>query len=297
MKHAFLIMAHHQEPVLKALLKALDNERVDIFIHIDKKSNIDISELKKCAGVSNLYFTERVAVSWGGYSTILAEYMLIRDAIEKGVYDYYHFLTGQDFLLKPIDRILDEFEGKEENYICFKDEADAHVDRLKYYYFFQNKVGRNRKGMLYVFQRAIRKAQKLVRFSRKLPDEIGFGSAYFDITKDFANYIVEHFNKWQKVFKYTYIADELFIQSMYLEYKRTTACRLSSMCSHDIGTVHRADAAINRAIDWKRGNPYIWKADDFEFLRNSNLMFVRKIDETESSGLMRLLIPVVLSSN
>ena len=46
MKHAFLIMAHHQESVLKALLQALDNDRVDIFVHIDKKSTIDINELK-----------------------------------------------------------------------------------------------------------------------------------------------------------------------------------------------------------------------------------------------------------
>lgn len=296
MKHAFLIMAHHQESVLKALLQALDNDRVDIFVHIDKKSTIDINELKKCVHVSNLFFTERVAVSWGGYSAILAEYLLIRDATEKGVYDYYHFLSGQDYLLKPIDKILDEFDGKQENYICFKDEVDAQLDRLKYYYCFQDKIGRNN-GIARILQSAIKNIQKLVRFSRELPDEIGFGSAFFDITNDFANYIVEHFDKWQRVFRYTYCADELFIQSMYLEYKRTTACRLSNMCSHDIGTVHRADATINRAIDWKRGNPYVWKADDYRFLRNSNLMFVRKIDETDSSGLMRLLIPVVLSSN
>lgn len=289
MKHAFLIMAHHQEKVLKALLHALDNDRVDIFIHIDKKSTLDVDELKKCVHKSGLYFTERVAISWGGYSVVYAEYLLIREATKKGVYDYYHLLSGQDYLLQPINEILDKFGNKSDNYICFKDEVEEQLDRLKYFYFFQDRIGKTN-GMERVLQSILKKIQKWIGFSRKLPKEIGFGSQFFDITNNFANYIVEHFNEWQKYFKYTYCADEMFVQSMYLEYKKTNKCKLSSAYSHDVGTVHKSDAGIKRAIDWKRGDPYIWKAEDYDFLRNSNLLFVRKIDETESKGLMDLLV-------
>ena len=36
-RHAFLIMAHHQFDFLKELLLALDDERNDIYLHIDQK--------------------------------------------------------------------------------------------------------------------------------------------------------------------------------------------------------------------------------------------------------------------
>ena len=37
MKHAFLIMAHGSLPLLRVLLSMLDDERNDIFLHIDRK--------------------------------------------------------------------------------------------------------------------------------------------------------------------------------------------------------------------------------------------------------------------
>ncbi len=35
-KHAFLIMAHNQYPLLEKLVDLLDDERADIYLHIDK---------------------------------------------------------------------------------------------------------------------------------------------------------------------------------------------------------------------------------------------------------------------
>ncbi len=38
MKHAFLIIAHNEPEVLAALLRQLDDERNDIYLHIDARS-------------------------------------------------------------------------------------------------------------------------------------------------------------------------------------------------------------------------------------------------------------------
>ena len=38
MKHAFLIIAHNEPGVLAALLQQLDDERNDIYLHIDARS-------------------------------------------------------------------------------------------------------------------------------------------------------------------------------------------------------------------------------------------------------------------
>lgn len=37
-KHAYLIIAHNDYPVLEALLSMLDDERNDIYLYIDKRS-------------------------------------------------------------------------------------------------------------------------------------------------------------------------------------------------------------------------------------------------------------------
>ena len=42
-KHAYLVMAHHQFPLLQTTLRLLDDPRNDFFIHIDKKAGRSIS--------------------------------------------------------------------------------------------------------------------------------------------------------------------------------------------------------------------------------------------------------------
>ena len=65
-KHAYLIMAHNQVELLKKLIECLDHERTDIFVHIDKKSKIEASDLEQCVKKSKMYFTDRIKVTWGG---------------------------------------------------------------------------------------------------------------------------------------------------------------------------------------------------------------------------------------
>ncbi len=42
MRHAFLILAHNEFQILRILLSMLDDERNDIYLHIDKKSYSDL---------------------------------------------------------------------------------------------------------------------------------------------------------------------------------------------------------------------------------------------------------------
>ena len=66
-RHAFLIMAHHQFDFLKELLLALDDERNDIYLHIDQKvPDSDLPDFSHAVQKSNLYLTERLNVSKTG---------------------------------------------------------------------------------------------------------------------------------------------------------------------------------------------------------------------------------------
>ena len=47
MKHAFLIIAHNEYPVLEVLLSMLDDERNDIYLHIDKRATELIQQMQR----------------------------------------------------------------------------------------------------------------------------------------------------------------------------------------------------------------------------------------------------------
>ena len=46
MRHAYLIIAHNEPEILQMLISALDDARNDIYVHIDKKSKLDIKSFK-----------------------------------------------------------------------------------------------------------------------------------------------------------------------------------------------------------------------------------------------------------
>ena len=45
-----------------------------------------------------------------------------------------------------------------------------------------------------------------------------------------------------------------------------------------------------REIDWKRGRPYIWRKEDYEYLSQSNKLFARKFDENVDGEIINMLI-------
>lgn len=71
MRHAHMIIAHNQFDLLERLITCLDNPNNDIYIHIDSKvKSFDFARFLQLTKYSTVEFTERVSVSWGGYSQI-----------------------------------------------------------------------------------------------------------------------------------------------------------------------------------------------------------------------------------
>ena len=72
MKHAFLIIAHNEYPILEVLLSMLDDERNDIYLHIDKRAvglyqKIKGFKIKK----AGFYLIEKnMKVYWGDISLV-----------------------------------------------------------------------------------------------------------------------------------------------------------------------------------------------------------------------------------
>ena len=110
-KHAYLLMVHEFTGVLQALLKCIDHDSNDIFVHIDRNADAGMNSfIRKTVHRSLLIFVPSCRVSWGGYSQIVAEMNLLESAISQDKYEYYHLLSGADLPLRPQSDIHHFFE-------------------------------------------------------------------------------------------------------------------------------------------------------------------------------------------
>ncbi len=109
-RHAYLIMAHGDQPMLETLIACLDDERNDIYIHADSKWR-DFSPSTLCCHRAGLIvLSRRLDVRWGHTSIMEAELLLMRTAYQSGEpYSYYHIRSGVDLPLRCQDELHDFF--------------------------------------------------------------------------------------------------------------------------------------------------------------------------------------------
>ena len=117
-KLAILVLAHKNPEQLNALTESLYHPNIDIYIHIDKKSKMDINQIISRDNVFILEEEWRVPVFWGQISQLDATLNLLRKAHTAKKYSYYVLISGEDFPCKSIDEIY-ELAKTAENRISF----------------------------------------------------------------------------------------------------------------------------------------------------------------------------------
>lgn len=98
MKQAILVQCHKKPEQVNLLLNALDDPDLDIYIHIDKKSNIK-SGIKAGQQIHILPDEYRVDVGWAVFSQVEATLNLMKYASAHGDYGHYVLCSGQDYPL------------------------------------------------------------------------------------------------------------------------------------------------------------------------------------------------------
>lgn len=282
-KHAYLIMAHNKFDMLCHLLKLLDDERNDIFLHIDLKAkDIPYEEIKKSVNLSKLTLVNRLDAVWGDYSLTKCEIELVKSAVFNGDYQYLHLLSGLDLPIKSQDEIhnfFDENNGKEFIDLEKQNDNDVHIrSRCRYYWLFQHYNGRRAKTSIYKYLEGFSiRVQEILHINR-IPKnvEIKKGTNWFSITGKFAKYLVENEEKINKMFKYSFCSDEVFMQTLLYN----SNFRNNLYISNDNEPVSR------RLIDWKRGNPYVFRKEDISMIKSSNCLFARKFDNDIDSDII-----------
>ncbi|TDQ77991.1 beta-1,6-N-acetylglucosaminyltransferase [Sphingobacterium yanglingense] len=273
MKHAYLIMAHHEPEVLQLLLEALDDKRNDVFIHFDRKCEaVPAIRMKKARA---FILGERIDVRWGHRSQIDVELLLFERAYKKQEYRYYHLLSGVDMPIKSQDYIhcfFEEHSGKE--FIGFT-QGDTEVEitrKVRRYHLFSTEF-RLPKGLRAFFVKGVRKAflelQTCFGIKRYADIEFKKGTNWVSVSSEFVALVLSQKEKIQKMYVRSFCADEIFIQ---------TICWNSCFreCVYDLLDSRNSS---KRMIQWVNNEIVDWKMDDVRFLLDSPGLFARKFSK------------------
>lgn len=289
MKHAYLIIAHNELELLKNLISILDDECNDIYIHFDAK----LKKLPKLSvSKSKLYILEkRINVCWADFSVVEAELALLRAAYSNNHYAYYHLLSGVDLPLKSQDYIhtfFDKNVGQEFIDICLYDVSTEMERKMMRWHLFPKDF--KNVGKFAFITRLMRamliRIQESLGIKRNKHIDFRKGSQWVSITSDFAEYLLSRENIIRKIYSHTFCPDEVFMQ---------TECWNSEFCQklHDYSPNYRGHM---RLIDWQRGNPYVWRDEDYDELMHSDRIFARKFS-SEHIGIVKKITDSVCTKN
>lgn len=297
-KHAYLIMAYNQFYILEKLLQLVDDERNDIFIHIDKKvKNFDFNYFKKLVKKSNVFFTDRYDIRWADISQTMGIITLLEESKKKGKYRYYHLLSGSDLPLKNQNEIHDFFYNNDKEYIHFCSTENRINNMYKYnvYWLFTRYLRGNIKSKIL---RALNKIsrclqEKLLNINRCKNDklDIKIGANWFSITDKLVDYILSNKDWILYRYKNTMCSDESFIQTLVYN-SSIFKNRLSRQGEEDDNYL-----ACMRYVDWTRGKPYVWQIDDFDELMESSYLFARKFDITKDKVIIDKIYNTLINNN
>jgi hypothetical protein len=270
MRHAYLILAHHEFDLLQILINCIDDVRNDIYIHVDAKvDTLPHIEVK----YSRLYFvSKRINVHWGDLSVVKAEIALFAEASAISSYSYYHLISGVDMPLKTQDAIhsfFDKHQGME--FIGFSqyDYNKEVMRKVNLYHLFSHEF-KNQKSLSLIVKRVIRglyiRIQLILGLRRNRNCEFKKGTQWVSITDNFVKLLLSEELNIYKVYKNTFCSDEIYKQ---------TICWNSNFRNSLYNYLDESLGCM-RMIGWRDGQLYDWEQEDLEMLIQSKMIFARK---------------------
>ena len=283
MRHAYLIMVHHEFEILQHLLTALDDERNDLYIHVDKQvDTLPILHTKK-AGL--VVLENRIRVYWGDVSQVAAELRLFDAASKNGPYTYHHVLSGVDMPLKSQDYIHNFFalhQGKE--FIGFtQGNLAEQIDRkVRRYHLFPRHFRAKQRPLdvSRAFLRALcLRLQYLSGYRRHTKMTFKKGTSWVSVTSHFVDLLLACKTEIMQLYQNSFCADEIFIH---------TFCWTSVFRERLFDPADEGHGCM-RLVQWRNGQIVDWENKDYELLMNSDALFARKFNSGNMEVVDRIL--------
>ena len=271
MKIAVLMQCHKNPEQINLLLKALKHPQVDVFVHVDSKSENIRGDIEKDAGIYLLPKRDCVDVQWAQFSQVKATLNLLNAAISGGGgYSHYFLISGQDFPIKSIEEIVD-FLSAHENDNFIECSTVKKFEKRNEIYFPSCVIGRKS------WQKVIKNLwiygtggwnRTFSIFKRKPVDGFSyyFGSQWWCLNDKTARWIYNYLDRqprYIKLFSHSLCPDECFFQTLVMN---------SPYADNVKPYLHY--------IKWEKGksSPKTLTVSDYEGLKQTKKYIARKFD-------------------
>ena len=234
MKIAYIFQIFKDFEYHAKIFRMIKEPWCDIYVHIDKKSKIDLKKYIKEYGLEDIYFLKnRISVYWGGFTQIqstLKLFKAIHDSGEK--YDRIIFITDNEFPCWSNKRIYEFFEQhKDEEFFAIAKRKpnlpkfEYPESRVNAYSFFDcplfSKMPRQKlTKMMYDFWSLQKNVFGMTR--KLLPYKYYRAHSKFYVTQEFVEFVLDYVKNNPKdlnSFKHTCCADEVFFVTVFMNSK------------------------------------------------------------------------------
>ncbi|MFK8302484.1 beta-1,6-N-acetylglucosaminyltransferase [Capnocytophaga stomatis] len=265
---AILCITHTINNHFRLLVEQLSSD-FDIYIHFDKKNELQYKQEIDSLSTPRIRFVKNENVYWGGYSQILSEYNLLKEAFEsKKNYSHYVLISGADFPIKSNKEIQLFFEQNEG--ISFLEifklphsswGFGGGMDRVSRFWLTEFK----NRNITKILGRITLLIQRALGVKRQLFFKEYYGGGnWADLAHNAVEYILNYINNNPKIlhsFKQTRSGDEIWKQTILKTSKNIVITN-----------------NLLRYIDWRKGPqfPRILDETDYDEIMRSNSLFARK---------------------
>lgn len=275
---ALIITAYKDMTQLIKLIESTCNHFL-LYVHIDKKSDIDIDRIIEYK-FPNLYIIRKYDIVWGGFNHLAAIIHLLNKALEDKRVTYIHVISGQDVIVKPFENFDNMFSNSKKIYMTCSEVGKSNPKiqkRLERYVLSANMDSRKKSVKIFnmitfFFQYIFVGKRKGIGEFRDIYKGMIWVSMPVEATKYVIQYVNNNIN-FLREFKHIVIPEEFFFQTILMN---------SPFKQHVV-------ADNLRYTDWSYRNgsvPAILDETDYRKIKESDSFFARKIDMNISKKLL-----------
>lgn len=276
-KHAFLIGAYKNPDYLLELIDSLDSEKSSFYIHVNLINDNEFGRFKELIKQrKNIHYYSDVKIKWGGSGLFYSQMLLLNAALKDQDNSYFHFITGQDVLCRPLVSFFDYIEKSDNCYVQYAPMPEKWEYRYACFTFFDI-LNLQKKGFLRALNRVLIIIQEKLHIKRS---DLGFkkiyyGSGWWSLTREAAFYLASKWNsdaRIRKRIRNTFAPDEMLVQTVLLN-----ADKEFRIINENL-----------RYIKWiGDSHPDVLNEYDFFDVIKTDKFFARKIDPVKSADFIK----------
>lgn len=291
---AYLVMCHKNPEQVNRLAQHLITEDSDVFIHCDANmSDEDIKKIDKGELTSNRYrgiLDDRSLVDIVFELIDTAKKKELKDNIH---YKYYALLSGQDYIIKPIDFVNEELKKNyprpyidctpydENNWVYHKFKYNFDIIRYNRYISTLKKgiVRKVLRGTAVIAQRVIKTLKKTdYHYFASHRISLFGGSAWWILPDQIIDYILSQTGEdYAQKLLLTWTPEETYFQILAMRSPLKDMVHVNPI--EQITQTCKTWAYFSDTDKSFKGHPYILTQKNMEQLINNDFWFARKFDE------------------